>query len=227
MSNQEIDLPVLKRATGRHQSRVLRRNKMIPGIIYGSKIKSNLALQVPQNLLEKYGTHEYENQIFKLTSENKELDGVRVLIKELIVHPVNRLPRHFDLLAVDLTKEVFVYVELRFEGKAKGLADGGVLQPVVREIEVGCLPSSIPDFITVDVSNLGVYESIHLDDIKFPTGVKPVSTDNPTLVTVTIIKEEEVAPAVTAAPVASAEPEVISKGKKTEEGEAEGKGKKE
>jgi len=90
----------------------------------------------------------------------------------------------------------------------------------VREIEVDCLPTSIPDFIEVDVSNLGIHDSIHIEELVVPDSVKKHFAENFTIVTCTVVKEEVVVAPVEGA-VAVAEPEVIAKGKKEEEG-AEG-----
>jgi large subunit ribosomal protein L25 len=130
---------------------------------------------------------------------------------------MTRLPLHVDFYEIDLTKPVEINVPLHFVGKAKGLSEGGIVSPVVREIGVSCLPTAIPEFIEVDVSALGVGDSLHLDDITLPSGIEKLSTDNFTVVTCTFIKEEVAAPAADpAAPVA--EPEVMAKGKKDEEG---------
>jgi len=102
-----------------------------------------------------------------------------------------------------------------------------LLQPIMRQIEVECLPGKIPEFISVDVTNLGIHQSVHLADVTLPEGVKAV-TGNVALVTVAVIEEEAATPVAAAAAApgaapaagAAAEPEVIKKGKKEEDGAA-------
>src|SRR5690606_5106587 len=116
-----------------------------------------------------------------------------------------RRPLHFDFLAIDMNKEVTVMVEIKFEGRAEGTREGGALQPLMRQLEVECLPEKIPEFITIDVTPLHNGQSIHLSEITLPEGVKATATEDLAIVTCNVIKEEEVAPAAPAADVAPAE----------------------
>ncbi len=225
MKQGQFELQVTGRETGRHQSRMLRNKLVVPGVVYGAGVKGNVHLCGEEKIIRKYASHEFENTILTLRSSDKVLDGVKVLVKEVSRHPVTQRPLHVDFWAIDLNKPIRVYVEVRFDGKAAGLAEGGVLQPLLREIEVECLPTSIPEFLACDVSSLGIHDTLHISDLKLPSGVKSVSTDDLAIVTVTVIREEEVAaptPAAAAAAGAAtpAEPEVIAKGKKPEEGAA-------
>jgi large subunit ribosomal protein L25 len=90
-------------------------------------------------------------------------------------------------------------VPLRFVGKAAGVVDGGILQPILREIEVECLPTEIPDFIEVDVSPLGIHEAVHLADVQLPAGITLISDPTQTVVTVLPPTVEEAKPAAEAA----------------------------
>lgn len=195
----DIQIDVTTRETGKSAVRKLRKNKTVPGVVYGAT--ENKILAAEEKLIVKYNVTKFENAIFTLQSKDAKLNGLKVLMKEVKVHPVTRRPSHIDFLAIDLNKEVRVYVELRTEGKAAGIGDGGLLEILVREIEVECLPTKIPQFLTIDVTNLGVGDAAHLQDIKFPEGVKPTSNENIAVATVTIIKEE-----VVVAPVAAAVP---------------------
>src|SRR5690606_15335380 len=104
--------------------------------------------------VRKYSTLAFENAIITLKSDDPELNQTKVLFKEVIVHPVTRRPVHFDFLAIDLNKEVRVMVEVRYEGRAEGTKEVGTLQPIVRQLEVECLPKDIPEFIAIDVTPL-------------------------------------------------------------------------
>jgi large subunit ribosomal protein L25 len=213
MKNQAIEIPVTNRGTGKHNSRELRKVNQVPGVVYGPKI-GNITFATEERIIKRYLGGAYENTIFTLTSAEAKLNKVAVMFKSKDIHPVTRRLTHVDFYALDLSQTVRVNVELRFLGKPIGLADGGHLQAVARDVEVECLPSNIPEFFELDVSGLGVHESLHASDLKLPDGVKLITDATVTVVTVTIIKEEEltVAPATAAA----AEPEVIGKGKKEE-----------
>lgn len=202
----------------------LRRKKSVPGVVYGSVMKKSISLMTDMKALERFGSHQFENTIFKLKSDNKDLNSLAVLIKDISRHPVTHNPLHVDFLAIDMNKPVRVSVEIRYEGKAVGVSEGGVLQPLLRELDVWVLPSQIPEFLPVDISSLGIMESLHISDIPLPAGVKSAVHDNLAIVTVAYIKEEVITPvAAAAAPVAGTEPEVIGKGKKPEEGAADAK----
>ena len=124
---------------------------------------------------------------------------MKVLKKDSTVHPVSRRPVHLDLFALDLTKTVRVYVEVRFEGKALGIKEGGVLNIATREVEVECLPTAIPQFLSIDITNLGINDSIHASELQTPSGVKLLTLPTATLCTISTVEEEVAAP-VAAAP---------------------------
>ena len=91
---------------------------------------------------------------------------------------------HIDFYAVDVTKPIQATVPLHFIGKAEGVTAGGILQPLCREITVECLPRDIPQFLAVDVSKLAIHQSIHMDELVLPAGVKGVYDTNEPVVTV-------------------------------------------
>ena len=203
MSKQRIELNVVKRETGRANSRELRVNKMVPAVIYGAIENTNFSVHV--NDILKYNTRAYENALLNLKSDDSKLNGKVALIKSVQVNPLSRRPEHVDFFAIDLNKTVRVSVEIKIEGKAIGIAEGGLLNIVMRSVEVECLPTAIPEFLTLDVSNLGVGESLHASELAMPAGVKLISRPEVTIAAV-VEQDEEVAatPAAAAAPAAGA-----------------------
>lgn len=203
MSKQRIELNVVKRETGRANSRELRVNKMVPAVIYGAIENTNFSVHV--NDILKYNTRAYENALLNLKSDDSKLNGKVALIKSVQVNPLSRRPEHVDFFAIDLNKTVRVSVEIKIEGKAIGIAEGGLLNIVMRSVEVECLPTAIPEFLTLDVSNLGVGESLHASELAMPAGVKLISRPEVTIAAV-VEQEDEVAatPAAAAAPAAGA-----------------------
>lgn len=201
MSQKELVLEVGTRKSGKSACRKLRRKESIPGIIYGAG-KKNVPLFAEEKWVRKYASQAFENAIITLKSDDASLNGTKVLFKEVIVQPVSRRPLHFDFLAIDMNKAVRVMVELRFEGRAEGTREGGALQPIVRQIEVECLPKDIPEFIAVDVTPLHIGQALHIREITLPAGVKATAVEDIALVTVAVIKEEEIAAPVAAAAAA-------------------------
>ncbi len=202
---QRIELNVVAREAGRASARGLRVNKMVPGVIYGAIENVNVSLHV--NDILKYNARAYENALLNIKSEDPKLNGKIALLKEVSVHPLTRRPEHVDLFALDLNKAVRVSVEIKVEGKAIGLSEGGLLNIVTRQVEVECLPTAIPDSIIIDVTNLGVGDSIHASELTIPAGVKLLSRPELTIAAVVEQEEEVVAtPVAAAAPVAGAAP---------------------
>lgn len=205
MSNQRFELNVTPRQTGKASSRALRMSRQVPAVVYGSVKATSITLE--EGAILKYNVRAFENSLFTLKSDDKAVNGVVVLMKEVNVHPLTRRPQHVDLFALDLTKTVRISVEIRIEGKPIGIADGGLLNVVNRQIELECLPTQIPEGITVDVSGLGVGDSIHVKEIALPDGVKLISSPDMTIAVCNIL-EEEAAPvaavAAAAAPAAGA-----------------------
>lgn len=199
----KIELPVSPRTPGKHNNRVSRKGEKIPAVLYGPKSKP-VNLLIDQILLQKYGGTKFESTIFLLKSEDKSLDKINVLMRDMQVHPTSRKPVHLDLYALDMTAVVRVSIHIEFIGKPIGLTSGGLLQTTLRELEVECLPSDIPEKVTADVSGLDVGDTLHVYDLKLPANVKVVSGAQLAVASVSVIAEEVAAPVTTAAPAEGA-----------------------
>jgi len=230
-AKENIEIEVQTRNIGKRELSQLRKDLRVPGVVYGPKV-GNVSFSAVEHRMSRFLGHEYENTIFTLKSQDSKLNDLKVLFKLKDINPISRRLTHVDFFAVDLTKTVRVNVEIKFTGKPAGLAEGGLFQAILREVEVECLPDSIPDSLEVDTSSLGLFESLHVSDLKPGDGVKIVTDATVTLCTVTVIREEVAAPVAAAAEgaaAAAAEPEVMAKGKKKEgeegaEGTAPAKG---
>jgi large subunit ribosomal protein L25 len=194
----KIEIEVTARETGKHASRQSRMVGKVPGVVYGPKAKP-LNVLTDEKFLAKYMGRKYEATIFNLKSTESSLNGVSVLLRDIQVHPLTRRAVHIDFYALDMSANIQVSIGLRFEGKPIGLSEGGVLELIVREIEIECKPNEIPDEIVVDVSGLNVGEALHVSDVKVPAGMKIMSMSTLTLATVSVPKEEAVAEAAPAA----------------------------
>ena len=201
---QRLELTVEPRQTGKHSSRALRVDRKVPAVVYGSTDNANIF--VAEGDIVRYNTRNYENALFNLKSSDKNANGKVVLIKFVDVHPLTRRPVHVDFFALDMKKSVRVNIEVKLEGKPIGLAEGGLLNVVNRQIEIECLPGDIPEFFSVDVSNLGVGDAIHVSDLSIPEKYKVISGLELTVVVVNLQEEEEVAAPAADAVAAAATP---------------------
>lgn len=205
---QRIELSVEPRNTGKSTSRALRNSALVPAVIYGGGLK-NANLSVEAKLILKYNTRAYENALFNLKSSDKTVDGKVALVKSVDIHPLTRRPTHVDFIAIDMNKAIRVWVEIQFDGKPLGLAEGGLLNIVNRQVEVECKPADIPENIKVDISHLGLGDALHVSDVKTPAGIKLISGAELTLAVVNEQEEEAAAPVAApaaAAPAAAAKP---------------------
>lgn len=204
-------------AGGKNHARRLRRSGKIPAVLYGPKTQA-VALELDKKDFSTRVALLQGSHLVRLKSSVPELAEKVALVKEMQFHPISGDVTHADLYEVDLAAKIQVQVPLRFVGKAAGVTRGGILQPIVREVEVECLPMDIPGFFNVDVSALDIGDSIHVEEIQMPADVTLVFESNFAVVTVVTPTVEE-APA--AAVPAEGEVAVVGAEEPKEETEAE------
>ncbi|MES2965749.1 MAG: 50S ribosomal protein L25 [Bdellovibrionota bacterium] len=205
MAREKIEIPVSIRSSGKHNSRASRNEGKVPAVIYGPKMEPMNVL-ADEITIKKYHGRKFESTIFQIKSDDKKAAGLNVILRDVQVHPVTRRPQHVDFYAPDMTKPVRVSVSVRLEGKAAGLADGGLLEQVLRDIEIEVLPTDIPEVLIGDVTELGVGDALHVSDLKIPAGVKVITLPTQTIAIVAIPKEEEVVVAAVDPAAAAAAP---------------------
>ena len=202
-------------SVGKNKSRRLRRQGMIPGILYGAD-QPSVALSVdPKMLLQILHSESGANTLFQLGLQG-EAQRSHVMIKEYQVDPLGGHLLHADFVRIKMDEVVEVEVPVHFTGESVGVKlDGGILDHVTRAVAVSCLPGNIPEQITIDVSALKIGDSLRVSDLPRTDRYTILSDPEQTIVVISApIKEEEAAaPAVDAATVAPTEPEVIKKGK--------------
>jgi len=219
----EIALKVDARdGRGKGPARRLRRAGKIPGVFYGPKSAAvPLAFDGKEfavHVATLEGSH-----LIRFESPRPELQQRVALMREVQTHPVSGAVLHVDFYEVDLKQRLRVTVPLHFVGRPVGVAEGGILQPVIREIEVECLPTDIPQFIDVDVSELAIHDAVHLADLQMPADVTPIFETNDAVVTVLPPTVEEVKVAEPAAEAAAVEGAPPVEGEAPKEKEKESK----
>ena len=225
-----VEISIERRtSSGKGAARKSRRAGTIPAIFYGPK-RSTVSVAVRRDEFDKKLAHLEGSHLIRLLNpgQDPDLNDKAVLLREVQVHPVSGNVLHADFLEVDLTERLTVSVALHFVGKAAGVTDGGILQPIQREIEVECLPTEIPQYIEVDVSPLGIHEAVHLGELKLPEGVMAVGDPEQALVTVLppTVEEAKAAEAVEAIPAEGAAAEGAAAPAAGEAAGGETKGKK-
>src|SRR5580692_10559556 len=217
-------LEAQKREPGtKNQARRVRIDGKIPAVVYGAG-KDSLAISVDPRVVTRILNSETgHNTIFDLALNGEK---TKAMIVDWQYEPIKGRLLHIDLKRIALDKVLRVSVPIFLEGEAAGVKqEGGILEQMLREVEIECLPADIPSHIDVDVSHLTFGKVLRVSDLPKMEKIKFLSDANQPVAHVTSVKEEVVATpdaAAAEAAAAPAEPEVIKKGKQeTEEEGAE------
>lgn len=192
---------------GQGPVRKLRRTGQIPGIVYGRGIDPTPIIVDARALRGALHTQAGMNVLIDLAIGDGASAGRTVMVKD-VQRDIFRKETilHVDFHTIDLTETVEAHVPLVLKGTPKGVVDeGGILEVQLREVLVECLPTQIPQHIDVDVSGLGIGDSLHVSDLSLPAEITMVSEPEQVIATVVAPKEEEVA-----APAAAATPEAAA-----------------
>jgi large subunit ribosomal protein L25 len=190
--------------TGKGPARRLRKSGQIPAIAYGRELAATQLAVPPKALLAVLESAHGQNSVVELDVEGKE--KLTVMVRAYAYHPISRNLLHADFLQIKLDQPIDVEVPLHTTGKAKGLVEGGILQQVFRKIPIRALPEKIPVDVTVDVTDLGMGESLKALQIKLPEGVTIRLPEDQTVVVVAApekVTEEETKAAAPGAPAAA------------------------
>jgi large subunit ribosomal protein L25 len=208
---------------GKNEARRLRRSGKLPAVLYGGK-KDTLAISVdPKAITQILHSASGHNTILEITVDGER---TKAMIVDWQYEPIKDSLLHVDLKRIAMDQRLKVNVPIELQGEPEGVkTQGGILEQMLREVEIECLPDDIPGHIDVDVSNLVFGMVIRVADLPHDPKLKFLSDPNAPVAHITSVKEEEVAAPAEAvageAAAAPAEPEVIKKGKQevTEEGE--------
>lgn len=197
---QFVDLKgEVRQGRGKGVCRKLRRKNLLPAVVYGGGGEGLPIVVNPRELLKVLG--QGENVLIRLSLEG---DGgtKTVILKELQRHPVRGSLLHADFQEISMERKITVAVPLILTGEAIGKLKGGIVDQSLREVEVECLPLTIPDRIEVDVSGLDLGDTLHVRDLKVPEGVRVLEDPELTVASVVAPEAEVVEEA---APVAAPE----------------------
>jgi large subunit ribosomal protein L25 len=199
---------------GKNDARRVRASGLVPLTIYGGEGEAVSAVAPLSELAAILRSDAGHNSIFTLEVEG--IGASEVMFSDRQIDPVRGRLVHADLKRLVRGQKIEVTVPLHLIGEPIGVREEqGVLEQVIREIEIRCQPRNIPDSINIDVSNLGVHDVLHVSDIPADENVEILNEPESVIATVSVTREEPVE--ATAGEEAPAEPEVIGKGKKEDE----------
>jgi large subunit ribosomal protein L25 len=205
----------------KNDARRVRHGGMIPAVVYGAGQKAAAIAVDPKQIRRILNSDTGHNSIFDLTFDGA---SAKVMIVDWQHDPIKGSLLHVDLKRIAMDKALRVSVPVLLKGEAPGVkVQGGILELLLREVEIECLPGDIPGHIDGDISNLMFGQVIRVSDLPHAGKLKFITDENQPVAHVVAVKEiVEAAPVVEGAEAAAtpAEPEVIKKGKQEVEGEA-------
>ncbi|MEJ2366837.1 MAG: 50S ribosomal protein L25 [Acidobacteriota bacterium] len=227
MAKPFIEMEVEPREiTGKKGRRDAAAREMIPGVVYGGG-KNPVPISVdPRTIIQVLRSEKGMNSILLFSLKGTKAQR-HVMIKDFQVDPTTNTLIHADFTRIMMDQKIRVYVPLAFDGVAAGVkTQGGIVDIIVRELEVECLPNDVPDRIHADLTPLMIGDSVKLGDLQVPDGVQVLAEDKSQPVVLVEaprveVEEEEAEEAEAEAGEEEAEPEVISRGKKPEDQEEE------
>ncbi|HQN07223.1 MAG TPA: 50S ribosomal protein L25 [Thermoanaerobaculia bacterium] len=219
MLQDTVVVEVEKRTeTGKNACNRLRAKDLIPAVLYGGHSGAeSLPLSVPRkDLLALFRKGLHQNAVFRVHVKGAD-EQPHVMVRDVMLSPLRRELVHLDFVRVLLDRKLKVKVPVETVGTAIGVKLGGLLDVVTRELEVECLPADIPASIQADVSNLDASGVMRVADLALGEKVQVLGDPDRVIAHIVTHKTEE---AATADAAPAAEPEVVKKGKKEEEGAA-------
>ena len=223
---QMQELTVMSRdGKGKQAAKRLRREGRIPAVLYGGTAPRDISID-PKAVLKMIHGHEGSTQLLSLKFDGDGAggNGKMAIIRDMQFDPVSEDLLHVDLQEVSADREIRVHVAVHPVGEAIGVKDTkGILNLVLHELEIACLPTNIPERIDADVTALAIGDVLTVRDLVAPEGVRILNDPGQAVATVAPPMAEEVvaAPVAAAGAVATAEPEVLTERKPKEEAPAE------
>ncbi len=206
-----------RKETGKGNARKLRREGKIPGVIYGSSREPQPLTVDPSKVRENLGSNAIVE--LKILDGEEELETETAMIKDYQKHVIKDELLHVDFQAISMDETISVTVPTEITGTSVGVKEGGVLQQLIREVEIECLPEDIPESLEVEITELDVGDSFQISDLEPGENIEILHDPDDVLVTVVPPSEEVTEEEETLVDVETLEPEVI--GEEEEEVEEE------
>lgn len=215
----------VRKGTGKGEAKRIRRTGRIPAVVYGDRsaaVTCSVDAKALSTVLHEHG----RNTLLSLIVGNgEEQSEDTAIVKELQHHPVDGHLLHVDFYRISLSQKIVVEVRVESEGIPAGVrTESGILEQLLHQVEVSCLPADIPDRITFDVTDLDIGDSVHVSDLSVLGDVEIVTEGDRSVFVVvppTISQVEEEEEEALEEEEEMQEPEVIERGKRDEEEEEE------
>jgi large subunit ribosomal protein L25 len=209
---------------GKNDARRLRKTGMVPAVLYGAGLEPlNIAVD-PKTINRILHSEQGHNSIFDMAAGG---DSGKVMIVDWQYEPIKGALLHVDLKRIAMDQLLTVSVPITLKGEAPGVKlQGGILEQMLREVEIECLPADIPGHLDADVSQMNFGDTLRVADLPHNDKIKFITDENQAVAHVTAVKEVAAATPAEGAEAGAtpAEPEVIKKGKGEAEGEAAAEG---
>jgi large subunit ribosomal protein L25 len=214
-ATENNNLEALPRVAGnKNEARRVRRGGKIPAVVYGAGKSASSVSVDPRQVLRILHSETGHNTIFDLSLDG---ESTKAMIVDWQYEPIKGKLLHIDLQRIAMDRKLTVTVPIELKGEPEGVkTQGGLLEQMLREVEIECLPGDIPSFIELDVSSLVFGKVLRVSDLPKSAKIEYLTDENQPVAHITTVKEEVVAtPEAAAAEAAAgpAEPEVIKKGK--------------
>ena len=188
MDQAELNVEIREKS-GKGVARKLRAAGKLPAVVYGKGFEPTPITVEPKELEAAISGEAGLNTLMTLKGAT-ELSGKVVILKDADIHPLRRDMVSADFHAINLTQKASFMVPVNIVGTAVGQKEGGTLQLVRTELEVLCLPTQVPQTIDIDVTELAIGDTVHIDQVVAPEGVELVHDVNFTVMTLSVVKAE-------------------------------------
>jgi large subunit ribosomal protein L25 len=186
-----IELKAIRRSgKGNSPARALRREGLVPAVLYGRELEPTLLSIGRKDLEQIVKRGNIGQMLLHIALEGDDSPAKAAMIKELQRHPVKGSFLHVDFYQVTMDRKIRVEVPVVTTGKAKGVAEGGLLQIIRRSVEVLCYPNKIPEAINIDITDLDVGDSVHVSDLPLSSDIEIPAEVNYTVLTILSQKAE-------------------------------------
>lgn len=191
--SMEEKLKVYARQVGRKSTlNLLRKTGKVPAVLYGSEIKSTKEVYVEEAILRQFLARHNHSALFEIQLDDQELYTVK--LNEIQKDPLSKKITHVDIYQINKNKPIQTTIPIHLYGEKEVDKKGGILQLQLRELEVRGLPSEIPPYLTVDVSNLEIGDTVHVKDLTLPASLDVQHQDQEIVITILQVAEEELEP---------------------------------
>ncbi|OPX30487.1 MAG: hypothetical protein B1H08_01475 [Candidatus Omnitrophica bacterium 4484_171] len=205
----------VRKTSGKEAIGRMRKDGFIPAVIYSKDF--NFPIKLPHAAIKALKSiHFSESTIIDMEIEGTGEKDIKALIKDVQYNPLTEEVIHIDFMRVSMEEKINVNIPVVLKGECKGVKEGGILEQMLWEIEIEALPMDIPGKIELDVSSLGIGDSIHVKEVNLGENVKILESAEETIVTVVAKYEEEEAVSAEEAAEEGKEPEVIKEKEKEE-----------